>query len=182
MSDDVLQRVLNRVVVSDQDCWEFQGNRLKSGYGRTSWNGRLWLTHRLVYTFLVGEIPGHLEIDHLCKNKPCCNPSHLEPVTRSENIRRGTQWHHVVERETRKTHCPRGHEYDAANTYRTAEGHRQCQECKRIANRKYMESHRAVLAERSRRNREKAKAASILPPLLHPTQSTAHVVWGDRGD
>jgi len=157
MSDDVLERVLNRIMVSDTDCWEFQGCRLKSGYGRVGWNGRLWLTHRITYTFLVGDIPDDLEIDHLCKNKPCCNPEHLEPVTRSENIRRGTQWHHTVERESSKTRCPRGHQYDQINTYITAKGHRQCRLCKRIAGQKYAASHRGVIAERSREWRAKQR-------------------------
>lgn len=157
MSNDVLERVLNRIVISEHGCWIFQGCRLKSGYGRTSWNGRLWLTHRVTYSILVGEIPDHLEIDHICKNKPCCNPEHLEPVTRSENLRRGTQWYHVLERECSKTFCPRGHPYNATNTYFTTEGHRQCRACKRIALDKYVNSHRAVINERARNYRSKKR-------------------------
>jgi hypothetical protein len=160
MSDDVLERVLNRITMTDEGCWEFQGCRLKSGYGRVGWNGRLWLTHRVTYTFLVGEIHPDLEIDHLCENKPCCNPEHLQAVTRSENLRRGSQWHHIVEREAGKDYCPLGHPYDAANTYVTAQGHRQCRECKRIAGHKYALSHREAIAERSRRWRQKRTATT----------------------
>lgn len=160
MTRSVLDRVLARVTVTPSGCWEFDGCRLDRGYGRTSWHGRLWLTHRLVYTLMVGEIPAGLEIDHLCKNKPCCNPAHLEPVTRSENLRRGTQWHHTAARELAKTHCREGHPYDLLNTYWTPRGHRQCRICKRAALDRYTERNRDLLAARQRAIRARKKAAA----------------------
>ena len=156
---DVINRILRRVVESDAGCWEFQGSRLARGYGRVGWKGRLWLTHRITYIYFISEIPEGLEIDHLCKNPPCCNPWHLEPVTRSVNIRRGTQWLHVVERETAKSHCPEGHPYNETNTYVTAEGHRQCRKCKAEAKRRYYLRHRERICARQRQRRAEGATA-----------------------
>jgi HNH endonuclease len=160
MTMAVLDRVLRRVTVTPAGCWEFDGSRLAGGYGRAGWNGRLWLTHRLVYTLMVGEIPTGLELDHLCKNKPCCNPAHLEPVSRSENVRRGPAWHHLAAREVAKTHCPEGHPYDLLNTYWTRRCGRQCKQCKRAASLRYAQRNREALAARSRAWRERKRATA----------------------
>lgn len=103
-------------------CWNFTG-ALTDGYGRAYVDGRLVITHRAAYEVLVGPIPAGLTLDHLCRNKACYNPAHLEPVTRAENLRRG--WQH---REL-KTHCPRGHEYAGRNLYVSPKGWRICRLC-----------------------------------------------------
>lgn len=77
----------SRLLVTD-GCWHWQGAVTSSGYGSVSHEGRIWSTHRLAYELLVGLIPEGLQIDHLCLNKLCCNPAHLEPVTAQENRRR----------------------------------------------------------------------------------------------
>ena len=160
MIPGVLDRIKAKVHVTETGCWEFTGCRLRgSGYGRVGWDGRLWLTHRVTYTFLVGPIPDGLEIDHLCKNKPCCNPAHLEAVTRSENIRRGTQWVHMAERELAKTHCPERHPYNDENTYFAPNGCRQCRICKREAQLRYDIQHRAERAAYQRAYRARKRAA-----------------------
>lgn len=66
------------------DCWEWTAHVQENGYGR--WQNE-W-AHRKVWEFLVGPIPKGLDVDHLCMNKRCVNPDHLEPVTRAENMRR----------------------------------------------------------------------------------------------
>lgn len=150
------ERVLRRVRVTPFGCWEFVGYvmRKPANYGRAQGDdGRLWLTHRLVWTYLVGQIPDGLELDHLCRNKPCCNPEHLEPVTRSENIRRGPQGGITAERERAKTACPSGHPYDDVNTYWTPHGHRQCRACKRDANQRCAERNRELINARQRARR-----------------------------
>ena len=85
--------------------------------------------HRFSYSIFKGKIPKHLELDHLCRNRPCTNPDHLELVTRKENLRRGRS----ANRE--KTHCPGGHEFTPENTMfkLTAKGYigRQCRTCRR---------------------------------------------------
>lgn len=108
-----VDRILNRVRVTDDGCWEWQGPRLPKGYGKIKYqvSGVKYTryTHRMMYEIAYGEIPKGLQIDHLCENKPCCNPDHLEVVTPRENILRGNS---IIAQNARKTRCPRGHEYD----------------------------------------------------------------------
>jgi hypothetical protein len=69
-------------------CWTWNGAVTSRGYGSCSHSGRVWSTHRLAYELLIAAIPEGLQIDHLCKNKLCCNPRHLEPVTAKVNCER----------------------------------------------------------------------------------------------
>lgn len=72
------------------ECWEWQGEILWTGYGRFSVSPKVKiLAHRYAYEATNGAIPEGLVIDHLCRNRRCVNPDHLEPVTRSENVKRG---------------------------------------------------------------------------------------------
>lgn len=96
-------RLWSRVDKTDT-CWNWTGPKTDSGYGVIGRGGRhagLLRTHRLAYELLVGPIPDGLHIDHLCKNRACCNPDHLEPVTQAENNRRAFADHNT---------CPKGHE------------------------------------------------------------------------
>lgn len=141
-----LDRVLNRCVPADGGCIVFTG-ALKNGYGivqlgRGIGTGR---THRVVYEAMVGPIPPGMTIDHLCANTRCCNPAHLEVVTRAENARR--QWRDGRADPGRalreRTHCNHGHEFTAANTYITPRGARACRACtNRRALRRYHEQKR----------------------------------------
>lgn len=112
-----------RVPVLPEDvCWPWLGETDIYGYGVCYMgNGHKMRAHRVVYEILVELIPDGLVIDHLCRNRICVNPTHMEPVTVSENSRR-------QERATR-THCMRGHAFDAANTTIKANGTRQCKQC-----------------------------------------------------
>lgn len=71
-------------------CWIWIGKRNKTGYPGLTRNYKSVLAHRLVYEVLVGPIPYDKEIDHLCRNRSCVNPAHMEVVTHRENARRGT--------------------------------------------------------------------------------------------
>lgn len=89
-------------------CWEWQGHLAGGGYGGFS-DGRNVYAHRWAYEHLIAPIPDGLQIDHLCRNRACVNPAHLEPVTQTENQMRGLKGSLV-------THCPQGHPYDEENT------------------------------------------------------------------
>lgn len=69
-------------------CWVWTAALTSRGYGCVGMNGRRYLSHRATYMLLVGPIPAGLELDHLCRNKVCCNPGHLEPVTSKTNSER----------------------------------------------------------------------------------------------
>jgi len=83
---DIYKWLETRAIVTDNDCWEWQGAVLGKGYGKLKINGRFWLAHRYVYTEIVGPIPeGHV-IRHRCHNMLCVNPDHLQTGTALENV------------------------------------------------------------------------------------------------
>lgn len=110
------ERVWQRITVGD-GCWTWSGCHA-GGYGRVRINSRTHAVHRLVYEDMIGPIPAHLEIDHLCHNRGCCNPAHLEPVTRKVNLNRGRN------ANLEKRVCKHGH-----SKWRRYNGRRYCAEC-----------------------------------------------------
>lgn len=132
---NVLDRVIGHLGDASLDpaaCWIWQGSRTNKGYGRIMRFGKQYHAHRVVWELLVGEVDPDLVLDHLCRERACVNPDHLEPVTNVENVRRGEG---VCAQNARKTHCPQGHPYDEANTYRIKTGGRSCRACARIRTR-----------------------------------------------
>jgi hypothetical protein len=115
-------------VVKGDGCWEWVGPKNDSGYGVTFARriGRREQAHRVAWELQRGPIPDGLQIDHLCRNRACVNPDHLEPVTQRENLIRGMGTPGL---RYRATHCVNGHLFDEANTYITKWGTRNCRAC-----------------------------------------------------
>ena len=98
------------------------------------------MAHRAAYEVRIGPIPDGMVIDHLCRNRACINPAHMEPVTNRENVLRGTG---PSAQHARKTHCNYGHAYDDQNTMHRR-GRRHCRKCALRATREWRERVRAA--------------------------------------
>lgn len=127
------RRVFRRIRFVDgfDGCWEWTASGNQYGYGQVWTHGRLVCVHRLMYEWFVGPIPSDLQIDHLCRNRGCCNPNHLEAVTRQENIRRGDAGKETSRLARLRTTCGRGHALTDDNIYRYR-NERRCRACHRI--------------------------------------------------
>lgn len=134
-------RLCGKVDFTQGDCWVWAAGRNNYGYGVVDDEGRKKVAHRLVFELLVGPIPHGLHLDHLCRNRGCVNPAHLEPVTQRTNLLRGTG---VTAKCAAKTHCGKGHPLSGDNLYVYPNGKRRCRTCKRAQDKK---QHQKKLAE-----------------------------------
>lgn len=150
--DRVIERIKSRIEISANGCWLWTGPTVV-GYGRVNWktdDGRMVWTgaHRVMYTTSKGPIPEGMDIDHLCHepkdchpanaadcpHRKCCNPDHLDAVSRRNNLLRGGT---VAASRRAITHCPEGHGYILENTLVDTLGRRSCKECVYKRNRAY---------------------------------------------
>lgn len=132
------ERFFDKFERNGADCWVWTASRLPNGYG-SFWVGENGIkaanAHRFAYRLLVGEVPDGLVLDHLCRNRACVNPEHLEPVTDRENMWRGE---HASIVAARKGQCVNGHKMTPENTRiaparpgRRNRATRECRQCGR---------------------------------------------------
>ncbi len=134
----------------DDECWPWTGCQDGNGYGMVFEDERRRgrRAHRVAYEVIVGPVPVGLQLDHLCRNRLCCNPAHLEPVTKHENWRRGMSFSAI---EARQTHCKRGHALTPENLERTVTDRRSCRKCMALRSAKWKEHHPEWVAVRRER-------------------------------
>jgi hypothetical protein len=112
-------------------CLVWTGSLYKSGYGKLSTGHRgQCYAHRYAWSRVQGPIPDGLVLDHLCRNRRCCNVAHLELVTNAENIRRGRNL------QSKKDYCKRGHPLHGDNVRVEKTGRRTCRTCERLRQQK----------------------------------------------
>ena len=111
---------------NEKGCWLWTGSK-SAGYADVGIGMKVVKLHKLAWEWVNGPVPDGLELDHLCRNRACWNPDHVEPVTHKVNMERGA--HRL------KTHCPQGHPYDEINT-RFYRGRRYCWTCIRTRGKK----------------------------------------------
>lgn len=163
-----LERCLAKLDIAD--CWEWTGSLNPGGYAQLRFTDTRYPigdkrrytvlpAHRFLYEQLVGPIRKDWHLDHLCRNKPCCNPDHLEPVPPRVNYLRSESF---AAMNARKRRCPRGHPYIAENTRADRHGKRYCKVCAADYMRAYNERRRARRAERRNRTDDPLRVKKTL--------------------
>ena len=144
LSTDLPQRIQDKIRKRESGCWEWMGSQDKAGYGRAWLSGRTHRVHRVVYEQLVGPIAKPI-LDHLCRNRCCCRPSHLVPATHRENTM-ALRSQASAKVNADKTCCPKcGGVYSYAKN-----GRRMCGRCRAARQREWKAA-----------NPEKAKVCAL---------------------
>lgn len=132
--------------ITETGCWVWMGSLSRSGYAIGRPEGVSVRVHRWLYKKLNGDI-GDLTLDHLCRNRCCINPSHLEPVTQKENVLRGIG---ATAENARKTTCKNGHKFDRIVVRSSGAIIRRCMTCHNARGRVYKAAKRAAMAEQKK--------------------------------
>lgn len=128
----LVERLMGKVRHDDSGCWTWTGATTRNGYGKigcgSTGQDPMRYVHRLSYELNIGPIPAGLVIDHLCRNRLCVNPAHLEAVTIGENVLRGEG---ITATHARRTSCQRGHPFSGDNLKIEGDGGRRCLACQK---------------------------------------------------
>lgn len=130
----MMERFNSKYTIQKNGCWDWIGQVYPNGYGSLWVRGKNVFAHRFSYQMFNGAIPEKLTVDHLCKNRKCVNPFHLDLTTRVDNVQRSNN---EIANNKAKTHCPYGHEYNLENIYFRKNGHRSCIACTKRRARMY---------------------------------------------
>jgi hypothetical protein len=148
---DLSDKFWEKIAKRENGCWLWIGSLSNAGYGRFDGGAafraahKTRIAHRLAFMAIKGAIPEGLTLDHLCRNRACVNPDHLDPCPIGENVRRSPVWN------GNKTHCPAGHQYTNDNVKVSSRGERCCKTCRnqqaRDSKRRARAAARAALGE-----------------------------------
>lgn len=149
----VRERLLSKTLIDfESGCWQWTASKNQYGYGQFYIDGFMLRAHRAAYELIEGPIPDGLELDHLCKNRGCINPAHLDPVTHRENVQRASP-----RRRLDPTRCMAGHEFTDENTLLRPDGTRTCRICNRAYSLRYRDANRQDVNRRRRDRRREAR-------------------------
>ncbi len=127
-----------------------------NGYGTIGVSKKVLSAHRVSYFVYKGDIPEDFVVDHLCNNKFCINPDHLEAKTQHKNILRSNA---ISVQNASKTHCNNGHEFTKDNTRINKQGSRDCITCLNERKKKYYQKHLSDILEKKAEYYKKNRAA-----------------------
>jgi hypothetical protein len=134
----IWMRAFNHLTIEHPEgCWICNKKIDPAGYGRLRIGNKSDYLHRVMYELFIGKIPEGKELDHLCRNRACANPFHLEAVTHKENNNRGVWPNGKHGGSNKKTHCLRGHPLSGENLSIRPDGTRRCKACGRFYYYKY---------------------------------------------
>lgn len=142
LEDRFMEKVF---MVPESTCWFWTGYHDRDGYAMSSINDVPLAAYRMAYKLFVGELTKGMCLDHICRQRGCVNPKHMEEVTSKENTRRSPIAPAAI--NAQKTHCPRGHELTEGNIVTSMKG-RNCLICNRVKDAERKRRYRAERKER----------------------------------